>query len=550
MLTPVPTWITNLATLPLPLNGSEFLPISQNNMTYKVATSTLLFPITRTILTGNTTFYVNAATGVDTVLGGSISAPWKTLQYARNVVQNTYDLAGYNIIFNCVGAFTAGLYAQGCLTGQQSSTSETWSINGTVTVASGATAFEAVYNAQYQITVPTGSLSIVTSGAGGVGFGASAGGVIIISGQATITINGGWNLVTSWGGLIIHNNIFTLGSGLGFSFASGGVIQGNNGAVVTFSQVNMIYSIATYWSYATGVIGLGVTFSGGNNVIGMRYLCSQVGTITTGNQGPTYIPGTIPGITNTGGQYDYNVPAQNVFNAITGCLPTAISGTHTTAAITVSAGIATDSTNLINIICAGYSWAAANGNAANGTDAASSTLGNSSTYHMYLCMGASGVCTYASASLSPTPPVGYQLYLKRIFSFLTNGSGSPINMTCIEAEGGSYYAYYAAEIADASSATVTSTRSAVTVSTPLGIRTQYLGRVSNSSSTVPIVISSLDEPATSASTVNDVESSSGLSGWIQPFVTTNTSSQIGAISVSSISTLGAVTRGFKDWRRV
>ncbi len=120
-----------------------------------------------------------------------------------------------------------------------------------------------------------------------------------------------------------------------------------------------------------------------------------------------------------------------VYAVISGCLPSSITGTKTTAQMSVSSGQAADSTNAAYIASAGYTWKASNGNAINGTDAASSTLANSTTYHMFLCTGGSGTGTFASASLTPTFPTGYSTYHRRIFSFLTDTSGNPIPYTAI-----------------------------------------------------------------------------------------------------------------------
>jgi hypothetical protein len=106
------------------------------------------------------------------------------------------------------------------------------------------------------------------------------------------------------------------------------------------------------------------------------------------------------------------------YNSIAGCLPTAISGTHTTAAVTISSGQATDSTNAAYITCAGYSWAVSNGNAINGY-AGGTTLPNSSTIHFFICNGASGTGSFASTSLTPTFPTGYNTYTRRVFSLLS-----------------------------------------------------------------------------------------------------------------------------------
>src|SRR5581483_6624956 len=98
-----------------------------------------------------------------------------------------------------------------------------------------------------------------------------------------------------------------------------------------------------------------------------------------------------------------------------------ISGSSTTAAFAISSGQASDSTNATYITCAGYSWAASTGNAINGTYAGSSTLAASTTYHVFICSGASGTGSFVSASLTPTVPSGYNTYSRRIGSFQTNG---------------------------------------------------------------------------------------------------------------------------------
>lgn len=126
------------------------------------------------------------------------------------------------------------------------------------------------------------------------------------------------------------------------------------------------------------------------------------------------------------------VPA---YGSIYGCYATAISGTNTTAAVTVGSGQAIDSSNTSYITCAGYSWAVSNGNAINGYSGGT-TLPNSSTIHFFLCTGGSGTGTFASTSLTPTFPTGYTTYTRRIFSIITNSSGAPLAGTYFEMEGG------------------------------------------------------------------------------------------------------------------
>ena len=89
---------------------------------------------------------------------------------------------------------------------------------------------------------------------------------------------------------------------------------------------------------------------------------------------------------------------------VTGLLPTAIIGTSTTAAINISAGQASDSTNVTQLVGAsGFSWGVGNGNAANGYQGGT-TLPNSSTIHVFICGGTSGTCSFGSTSTTPTAP--------------------------------------------------------------------------------------------------------------------------------------------------
>jgi len=253
-----------------------------------------------------------------------------------------------------------------------------------------------------------------------------------------------------------------------------------------------------------------------------------------------------------------------VAKAITGCLPTAMSGTNTTAAITISSGSATDFTNAFNIISAGYSWAASNGNAINGTDAASSTLANSTTYHMFLCSGTSGTGTFASASLTPTLPSGYNSYSRRIFSFNTTSAGAPVSYTALETEGGSITAWLGTQLLDINSSSLTSSaRTFYTLTVPSGIKVGVMYRAS-SATNISIILTSGDESDV-ATVVNgdwttvpgfdffygsNVNVATVLSSPRDGLLTTNTSGQIGArAQTGSSNTFYFVTRGFKDWRR-
>ncbi|MGB9067364.1 MAG: hypothetical protein WCC21_02235 [Candidatus Acidiferrales bacterium] len=244
------------------------------------------------------------------------------------------------------------------------------------------------------------------------------------------------------------------------------------------------------------------------------------------------------------------------YNAISGNLPSSMTGTHTTATMTVSAGQAADSTNAVYINGAGYSWAVSNGNAINGYQGGT-TLPNSSTIHMFLCTGASGTGTFASTSLTPTLPSGYAVSYRRIFSFQTDGSGAPIPYTAVEAEGGSLICWLATQVLDINTTTLgSSSRTLYTLSVPTGIKVQPYIRCAVGTSAVGYLLTSPDEtdvapPAYATFTVPLWDMSATTIDTVsQPFLTTNTSGQIGArCSSGTTNHFYGATRGFKDFRR-
>lgn len=256
-----------------------------------------------------------------------------------------------------------------------------------------------------------------------------------------------------------------------------------------------------------------------------------------------------------------NTPAVT-FNAITGFLPSSITGTHTTASFTLSTGQAADSGNTAYITKGTTTaWLASNGNAINGTDAASSTLANSSTYHIFVCSGGSGTGCFVSASLTPTFPTGYTTYKRRVGSFTTDGSGNPLPYTSVEVEGGAVINWLTTQVLDASAISVGVSRVVQTVSVPSGIKMEWLYRAtSTAGSGFGVIITSGDEtdvaPVTStlatvplwdfsyssATTINLSSKGDGI-------ITTNTSAQIGFRASSASATVNAVTRGWKDFRR-
>ena len=249
------------------------------------------------------------------------------------------------------------------------------------------------------------------------------------------------------------------------------------------------------------------------------------------------------------------------FNAITGSLPTAISGTSTTAAITISSGMATDSTNSYVLGSPITDWAVSNGNAINGYQGGT-TLPNSSTIHFFVIAPAGGGSpltnpSFASTSLTPTLPNGYTLY-RRTFSINTNSSGAPIPYTAIEAEGGSTINWLTTQVLDITTSSLGTSRTAFTLTVPTGIKVAPFYRTNVGTSNVGILLTSGDETDvapgayswTTAPGADVYASGTQNSANYTGFLTTNTSGQIGArVNSGSSNSFYWVTRGFKDFRR-
>jgi hypothetical protein len=258
------------------------------------------------------------------------------------------------------------------------------------------------------------------------------------------------------------------------------------------------------------------------------------------------------------------------YTAIAGFILSSIAGTNTTAACTVSAGQATAlqgsaTTQTTQITKATTtSWAASNGNAINGTDAASSTLANSTTYHVYMCSGASGTGSFVSASLTPTFPTGYAVSARRVGWFNTNGSGAPLPKVEVEMGGGDVLSYLTTKVVDINGVTPsTANRTLYAVSGPVGYKFMVRGRGWGGlmAASQGFLFTSPDEP--------DVAVQSGNTGGTTPGndlgqtggaiidpvahkdIITNTSAQIGARSNSaSANTLYWHTDAIIDFRRV
>lgn len=249
--------------------------------------------------------------------------------------------------------------------------------------------------------------------------------------------------------------------------------------------------------------------------------------------------------------------------AITGYLPTSQTFTNnTTCSMTITAGSANDST-LAKVLAGGpFTWNVSNGNQINGYQGGT-TLPNSSTIHFYVCYGASGYGSFASTSLTPTLPSGYDTYYRRIFSLNTNSSGVLRAGLTVEAEGGSIIYYLASQVLDVSVTNLGVTTTLYTLTVPTGLIIQPLYRLNTPTNNRSIIIFSQQEPnltvsgfsATgfTASPGATVMNNTGTTNFSQMvgdgILTTDTAGRIAAGADGASTALYFVTRGYKDFRR-
>lgn len=255
------------------------------------------------------------------------------------------------------------------------------------------------------------------------------------------------------------------------------------------------------------------------------------------------------------------------YGAIYGFIPFGVSATtNANAAMTITAGQATDSTNAAIISGGSFSWAVSNGNAINGYQGGT-TLPNSSTIHFFVCTGSSGTGSFASTSLTPTLPSGYSTSYRRVFSIPTNGSG--VLYVCAgqpaEIYGGALIYFLATQVLDINVTNLGTSRTAYALTCPTGIIVEPKWRANGGAGAANsggILLTSGNEadvaPATFASTSSwtTAPGYSMASGSSAPYpisgdgqLLTNTSAQIGARATTTSIGLQLVTRGWIDFRR-
>ena len=242
--------------------------------------------------------------------------------------------------------------------------------------------------------------------------------------------------------------------------------------------------------------------------------------------------------------------------SITGLLPSAVAGLSNSQSLSISTGWASNSTGMLPLNLASVaSWYVANGDAANGYQGGT-VLPASSTIHFFLCEGTSGTTTFANNSTTPTCPTGYASYYRRIFSLITNSTGTLLPGTADEVEGGAVQLFLSAYISDIQGTAIGASSALSALSVPTGIKVRYYGRLVNSSNSVPASVSSPDEPdnavgstASAAPSYMIVDEAGGTATGIFNSLITNTSGQLRFRASGSSATIYAYTFGWIDFRR-
>ncbi|NHV29302.1 hypothetical protein [Burkholderia sp. D-99] len=291
------------------LSAAGIAPDKTKQDQLQKAISALLQQATRTRLTQNTNFYVNASTGSDSNNGLTSGAAWATITKALTVLQQNYDLAGYTATINvAAGSYAPGI-AIGAFFGALASNSVQVVATGlaTVTNPSGGSAacFYATAGAQFAISGPftlvnnsNGSSCAQASGWGsilnigsGLTLGFSAGSHFLANAEGVLNINANYSIANN-GGAGSHYNV-----------ANGGSLNVAGGITVT---IGTSIGITNAFAFANGlsqINAVGITFSGTSNVTGSRYTSQTNSVINTNSGGTNYFPGSTAGSSSTGGQY-------------------------------------------------------------------------------------------------------------------------------------------------------------------------------------------------------------------------------------------------------
>ncbi|HEY1942792.1 MAG TPA: hypothetical protein VGH40_11775 [Roseiarcus sp.] len=246
-------------------------------------------------LTANTTFYVNASTGLDTN-NGSASAPWQTRQHAWNFISGLVDLNGYNVKVVLTGTFEDSFLASCPLAGAANGVGALLfkgSSLSTSIAVSGQNAWTAQGGAQFSLD----TMTISASGVNAIGIASGEGAII---GYSNITF-GACTLAhvdAASGGFAQQTGPVTVTAGAQYHLASVGAGSNINvsGQSLTFSGTPAFSGAFALIQGPSAITANALTTSG--SATGTEYEVNFNGYLYLNGQ---TLPGNASGTTSNGG---------------------------------------------------------------------------------------------------------------------------------------------------------------------------------------------------------------------------------------------------------
>jgi hypothetical protein len=274
----------------------------------------------RPTLAADRTYFVDGGIGSDTLYNGlapAIAAPYgpfKTIQHAVDVISQL-ELNGHNVTVQV--ADWGGLYAQfivgyrvnGSLLFQGNTTTPQNVKIGAIGAAGAGAPTAGAYGAGVTFTMIGFQF---TSTALGVALAAQVGGAYVAFGACDFAAYpaGGIHLLADTGGLGGMNapyNWYSISGGTGYHMAANGgsgaliITPSSNQTITLVGNPNFAGAFCWVDSNSYARFWTRTTFSGA--ATGTKFICTANGVINTHGAGASYLPGSIAGVYNTGGQY-------------------------------------------------------------------------------------------------------------------------------------------------------------------------------------------------------------------------------------------------------
>lgn len=252
-------------------------------------------------LTANLDLYVSPG-GSDANNGLTSLTPFATLQRAATLLQNGYDLSGFQVVVNCMpGTFSAGAQINGFVPGQTGPNSIVFLANtGSVTVNGVGFCFAANQGAMLSLDGDDFIVGATLSGGIGSPIVASGGGKVNINGVVNFAAAEGPHVLSTTGGQVSYSATEEISGGAPAHF------QAHACGVITASAVGLAITGTPSFpnGFATadegGIIeAQGYTVSSGSST-GPRYSAILGGVINTFGGGANVFPGDSAGSAPTG----------------------------------------------------------------------------------------------------------------------------------------------------------------------------------------------------------------------------------------------------------